>query len=126
MERAITCVSMVPAVQVDQYQALKVDGSIVGAASDFIYGICRTGNEAANESIEVVREGQCYAIAGEAISAGDILVGGADGKLMVGDNDPMVVVCDGSSTYTFQRDRSRVVALEDAAADGDILTVLIY
>ena len=127
MERAITCVSLVPSVQVDQYKAVTVDGNLTtGAANEEVYGICRTGNQAANESIEIVREGQCYAIAGEAINVGDSLVGGADGKLVKADNGYIEIDLSRTDTYTYQRLRSRIIALEAADADGDILTVLIY
>ena len=108
MERNTVKSSIVAPVDLtgQEYLAVKPDGNLTAALGDTVYGIVYEGAGTTDTST-VVTEGECYATVGEAVAAGDVLTGGASGKLMkatVGVQFPYAI------------------ALESGAAD-DVITV---
>ena len=82
MELNITTATlMAGSTVVDEYLAVKVDGTQTSATGQFVYGIVRTAAKQANSSMEVVTGGECYATAAATTTAGQPLTGAANGRL---------------------------------------------
>ena len=91
-----------------QFLCVGVDGKKTGATGDAVYGIVRVG-AASGQPLEVVTGGEYWVKVGEAVTAGDALTGGEDGK---------AVKATAGSNFPFG------VALEAGAADS-VVRVLI-
>ena len=81
MERNIITASMVAPTVVDEYLAVKVDGTQTSATGNFVYGIVKTAAKQDGASMEVVTGGEFYATAAATITAGQALTGAASGRL---------------------------------------------
>ena len=115
--------TLVPGVLVEKYQAVGVDGKPTTTTGQTVRGVCLYPNQYAEQGIGIVKEGQLPVKIGETITAGDPLTGGANGELMKARD--VLDIDFHNSLYTYARDRSKIVALEDGIA-GDIIDVLIY
>lgn len=86
------------------------DQAVVAGAAERVLGIVAESTAAVDDPVGVVMSGQCIAIAGGAVAAGDIVKTDANGKLVAG---------NAADVETAGK------ALSTAAADGDEFVIQV-
>lgn len=101
-----------------EYYLVGVDGKLTTATGQQPYGIVEVA-AASGAPIGVVVGGEYWVYVGEAVSAGDPLTGGADGKAMKATNGTI-----DTSAGSFTLNLPFAIALEDAQADSLCLVLI--
>jgi acyl CoA:acetate/3-ketoacid CoA transferase alpha subunit len=126
MEKNIITATVTPATVLTQGQCVQLNGDICGAG-EYVYGIVKRPNSAADEPCEIVVYGECYALVdGDSVdvAVGNLLKCDASGNLVKATTTG-TLTDTGTAGASITIEEAHIVALEANAGAATLKRVYI-